>query len=134
MNDNDSPEKRDPAIEELLQNLGVPKEKIILETKARNTHEHATILCPLLGEQRFQHVLLVTSAMHMPRSMGVFKRLCPGIEFIPAPTDFRAPQRIPLPWYRRVTGFVPTPQNLLNFSEVSHEYLGIAYYKLRGWL
>jgi uncharacterized SAM-binding protein YcdF (DUF218 family) len=119
---------------ELLRSLGVPSEKIIVETNARNTHEHATILYPLLKEQRFRHVLLVTSAMHMPRSMGVFKRLCPGIEFIPAPTDFRAPERIPAPWYRTLKGFIPTPQNLLNFSEVMHEYLGIAYYKLRGWL
>ena len=74
---------------ELLESLGVPKDAIIKETKAMNTHEHATRLFPLLKERGFKRILLVTSAMHMPRSMGVFRRDCPGLQFIPAPTDFR---------------------------------------------
>lgn len=72
--------------------------------------------------------------MHMPRSLEVFRRLCPGLEFIPAPTDFRATERIPAPWYHELTALIPTPRNLLDFSQVMPEYLGIAYCKLRGWL
>jgi uncharacterized SAM-binding protein YcdF (DUF218 family) len=119
---------------ELLEMLGVPRAAIILETKARNTHEHATNLYPLLQEQGFKRVLLVTSAMHMPRSVGVFKQLCPGIEFVPAPTDFRATERVPAPWYHELTNVIPTPRDLLNFSEVMHEYFGIAYYRMRDWM
>jgi uncharacterized SAM-binding protein YcdF (DUF218 family) len=118
---------------ELLQFLAVPKSAILTETKARNTREHARNLQALLKERGFKRVLLVTSAMHMPRSMGVFKRLCPGTEFIPAPTDFRVPDSSAV-WYLEVFAPIPTPRQLLNFSEAMHEYFGIAYYKLRGWM
>ncbi|MGD1083633.1 MAG: YdcF family protein [Verrucomicrobiota bacterium] len=137
--DNDpagSPGQR-PAAEdmaELLEMIGVPKDAIILETKAENTHEHGVYLGPLLREKGFSRVLLVTSARHMPRSMGVFKKLCPGIEFIPAPTDFRAVELLPLPWYRHLEEIIPTPRSLVDFSDAMHEYLGMAYYKIRGWM
>jgi len=126
-----------PAAEdmaELLEMLGVPKDAIIKETKARNTHENATDLYPVLQERGFKRVLLVTSARHMPRSLGVFKRFCPGIEFTAAPTDFRVVDRVPAPWYHEMSKLIPTARNLLEFSEVLHEYFGIAYYRLRGWM
>lgn len=119
---------------EFLEMLGIPKDAIITETKSTNTREHARNLYPLLQNRGFKRVLLVTSAMHMPRSVGVFKRLCPGIEFIPAPTDFQVAERIPAPWYHQLTDFIPTPRHLVAFSEVMHEYLGMVYYKMRGWM
>jgi len=126
-----------PAAEdmaELLEMLGVPSEMIIKETKAKNTREHARNLYPMLQQRGFKRILLVTSARHMPRSMAVFNRLCPGIEFIAAPTDFQVTEKIPAPWYYGISGFIPTPRHLLDFSDVMHEYVGMAYYKLRGWM
>src|SRR6266576_722881 len=114
---------------ELLESMGVPRDSIIKETKAENTREHARNLYPLLRERGFKRILLVTSAMHMPRSMGVFRRGCPGIEFIPSPTDFRVVESN-TPWYRQVFAPIPTPHQLMNFSDAMHEYLGIAYYKV----
>jgi uncharacterized SAM-binding protein YcdF (DUF218 family) len=102
--------------------------------RSGSTHQHGTNLRALLEERNFRRVLLVTSAMHMPRAVGVFKKECAGIEFIPAPTDFRITDPIPAPWYQRLKAVVPTPSNLLLFSEAMHEYLGIAFYKLRGWM
>jgi uncharacterized SAM-binding protein YcdF (DUF218 family) len=125
------PEAED--MKELLVMVGVPADAIILETDAANTHEHAKNLQALLRERNFKRVLLVTSAMHMPRSMGVFKKDCAGIEFIPAPTDFRIAEQIPAPWYQDLKALVPTPSNLLLFSEAMHEYVGIAWYRVRGW-
>lgn len=119
---------------EFLEMLGVPKDAILKETQARNTHEHGVNLFPILQQRGFKHILLVTSAMHMPRSMGVFRRLCPGIDWTPAPTDFRVVQHISLPWYKRFSGFVPTPNAMAEFSAVAHEYVGMSYYKLRGWM
>jgi uncharacterized SAM-binding protein YcdF (DUF218 family) len=119
---------------EFFKLLGIPKDSILTEIKSENTHQHAVHLAPMLEQRGFKRVLLVTSAMHMPRSVGVFKRECPGIEFIAAPTDFRVVERSPMPWYRHLTAFLPTPRSLLDFSEVMHEYLGIAYYRLRGWM
>jgi uncharacterized SAM-binding protein YcdF (DUF218 family) len=124
-----------PAAEdmaELLENIGVPPGAILKETMSSNTHEHAANLPALLKEHAFKRVLLVTSALHMPRAMGVFKRSCPGIEFIPAPTDFRVVD-VERPWYREIINLIPTPSSYVQFSETMHEYLGLAYYWLRGW-
>ncbi|MDR3412359.1 MAG: ElyC/SanA/YdcF family protein [Formivibrio sp.] len=78
---------------------------------------------------------LVTSAMHMPRALGVFRKQYPAIEFIPAPTDYHATKpQIPTPWYRELISVVPTPGHFVVFSEAMHEYLGIAYYRMRGWM
>ena len=119
---------------EFLALLGIPTNSIVTEIKSENTREHAKYLYPVLQQRGFKRVLLVTSAMHMPRSVGVFRHLCPGIEFIPAPTDFRTVQRLPMPWYRHLVALIPTPRSLLDFCEVEHEYLGIAYYRVRGWI
>jgi len=126
-----------PAAEdmaELLEEINVPKDSILTETNSEDTHQHAKNLYPMFQTRGFKRVLLVTSAMHMPRSVGTFRRLCPGIDFIPAPTDFRVTERIPAPWYHQLTALVPTPRHLLDFSEVMHEYLGMAYYRLHGWM
>jgi len=119
---------------ELLEFFGVPKSAILLETASGNTREHARNLAPVFRERGFKRVLLVTSAMHMPRSMGVFRKYCPEVEFIAALTDYRAAKRIPGPWYRELARLIPTPSQLATFSEAAHEYLGIAYYRYREWM
>ena len=118
----------------LLEMVGVPKSVIVLETEAENTHEHGVNLCPMFAERQIKRVLLVTSAMHMPRSMGVFQRGCHAVEFIAAPTDFRATEPLPAPWYRQFAVLIPTPNNLVGFSDATHEYIGMLYYWLRGWI
>jgi uncharacterized SAM-binding protein YcdF (DUF218 family) len=128
-----APQAAAQTMAEFLEMLGVPKSAILTETKSANTRQHARNLQTVFQEQGFKRILLVTSAMHMPRSLGVFRRGCPGIEFIPAPTDFRVTERIPAPWYHEFKALVPTPANLVLFSEAMHEYLGIAWYKVRGW-
>jgi uncharacterized SAM-binding protein YcdF (DUF218 family) len=125
------PEAED--MKELLEMMGVPADAILLEAKASDTHQNAKNSLALLRERNFRRVLLVTSAMHMPRAMGVFKKNCGGIELIPAPTDFRTTERIPAPWYQKLKGLVPTPSNLVLFSDAMHEYVGIAVYRLIGW-
>lgn len=119
---------------EFLDLLGLPTNAVITEVKSENTYQHGVELSPVLKTRGFRRILLVTTAMHMPRSIGVFRQQCPAVEFIPAPTDFRITERIPAPWYRQLTNLIPTPSNLALFSEVMHEYLGIAYYRIRGWM
>jgi uncharacterized SAM-binding protein YcdF (DUF218 family) len=119
---------------EVLEMLGIPKSAIITETQSSDTHQHAIYVPPLLRQRGVKRVLLVTSAMHMPRSMLVFRKQCPDIEFIPAPTDFRITEGKPGRWYERVGALIPTPANLVMFSEAMHECVGIVYYKIRGWI
>lgn len=119
---------------ELLGLLGIPAAAVVTETRSENTHEHAQQLCPMLRQRGAVRVLLVTSAMHMPRAVGVFRQQCADVEFIPAPTDFRAPYQPPVEWYRSGASLLPTPRSLLDFSDAAHEYVGIAYYRMRGWM
>lgn len=118
---------------EFLNNLGVPKEAVILEKASQNTHEHAANLAPLFEEKKIKQVLLVTSALHMPRSVSVFRHDHPTITFIPAPTDFQCTVKLPRPWYHHLLAFIPTPSKLALFSEAMHEWVGLLYYKCRGW-
>ena len=118
---------------ELLEDLGVPQRAIVRENASRNTHDHGKNLAPLLQKEGIKRVLLVTSALHMPRSVAVFKRACPDVTFIPAPTDFRVVDA-PVPWYREILNLLPTPGSYLQFSETMHEYLGLPWYWVRGWI
>ena len=119
---------------DLLEMVGVPRAAIVLEKKSQNTHEHSVNLCPMFAERQIRRVLLVTSAIHMPRSLGSFQRGCPTVEYIPAPADFRTIQSLPVPWYRHAVALLPTPRSLADFTDASHEYLGMLYYRLRGWM
>lgn len=71
----------------LLQQAGVTAEQIVMEAKARNTHENFVLIKPLLPEAS-GHYLLVTSAFHMPRSVGIARKQ--GVNVIPYPVDYRA--------------------------------------------
>lgn len=68
----------------LLEDLGVPREKILVDDESRNTYENSRFAERTLGEGKT--VLLVTSAWHMPRARMLFERR--GLEVIPAPTDY----------------------------------------------
>lgn len=62
------------AISEILVKLGVPPEAIRIESASRNTRENARNVQPLIRELGAQRVLLVTSALHMPRALKIFKK------------------------------------------------------------
>jgi uncharacterized SAM-binding protein YcdF (DUF218 family) len=96
--------------------LGVPAEKLIPANRAIDTYGNAAEVQPLVKNQPF---LLVTSAVHMPRSMLIFQKL--GMKPIPAPGDFRYSSHYFL------SDFVPTGSNLTNMEATIHEYMGLAY-------
>ena len=119
----------------LLQQLDVPEQAIIQEPNSLNTYENAVNVRKILSARGIHRVLLVTSAMHMPRSLLIFKRQ--QIAAIPAPTDFlvtdnelqelASPQAILL-------NLLPDTERLYQFTRALREYIGIAVYRLRGWL
>jgi uncharacterized SAM-binding protein YcdF (DUF218 family) len=74
------------AIASLLQDMGISGERIVLETRSRTTAENAAYTASLAGAGDW---LLVTSAFHMPRAIGVFRK--GGLSVIAAPTDWRVP-------------------------------------------
>ena len=76
--------------ERILLQLGLPQEQIIVETQARTTKENAAYSAALCRERGYKNVLLLTSALHMPRSMQFFERYLGGhgIKVAAYPCDY----------------------------------------------
>jgi uncharacterized SAM-binding protein YcdF (DUF218 family) len=129
-----NPESED--LTKLLITMGVPEVDIIPESNSLNTRENAVNVQKILKAQNFKSILLVTSAMHMPRSMAIFRRL--GIKAIAAPTDYRISQ-LELDQPNRQTeaailSFMPNEECLSLTTQAIREYIGIFVYILRGWI
>jgi uncharacterized SAM-binding protein YcdF (DUF218 family) len=72
---------------ELLESLGIPKSRLIIERQSRNTLENAEFSKALVSPKPGERWLLVTSAYHMPRSVGLFRKA--GFPVEPYPVDWR---------------------------------------------
>jgi uncharacterized SAM-binding protein YcdF (DUF218 family) len=71
----------------LLENLGIPRERIVLEDRSRNTVENALFSKALAQPKPGERWLLVTSAHHLPRAIGAFRQV--GFTVEPYPVDWR---------------------------------------------
>jgi uncharacterized SAM-binding protein YcdF (DUF218 family) len=74
------------AMADLLVAEGVPKDRIVLEPWSRDTQENALYSTMLLEKLGATRVILVTSAVHMKRSVKEFASQ--GVDVVPAPVDF----------------------------------------------
>ncbi|HET9032087.1 MAG TPA: YdcF family protein [Dokdonella sp.] len=116
-----------PAMATFLHDLGVPESAMLLESESRTTRENALYSEKLLRARGINRVLLVTSALHMPRALATFRKL--GIDAIPAPTDFEA-EAPSGNWLMR---WLPDTDSLDFSSRAMKEYLGMWVYRIRGW-
>lgn len=129
------PESGDMA--EIAKTMGVPATAILQDTDSLNTYENAVNVKQILKSKGIEgDVLLVTSALHMPRSILIFKKQ--KIEVIPAPTDFLVTEKdleeIQGSWEAILLNMIPDAENLQNSTKTLKEYIGIVVYRLRGWL
>jgi uncharacterized SAM-binding protein YcdF (DUF218 family) len=123
--DSDAEPPSGESMRDMLVELGVPASQILTETTSRTTHEEAVIVRSMLQSRPVDHIVLVTSDLHMRRSLGAFR--AQGIEAIPAIAR-RPHDRIP--WE---LDFLPSDSGLGEAREVAREVLGIGYYTARGW-
>ena len=72
---------------QLWTGMGVPPERMVFETASRNTHENAVLARALAKPRPGETWLLITSASHMPRSVGVFRQA--GWTVVPWPVNYR---------------------------------------------
>jgi uncharacterized SAM-binding protein YcdF (DUF218 family) len=128
-----------PAAEmvEILRLVGVPEEALWLQPNSENTAEDAEFSAQILNENGIRRIILVTSAMHMPRAVALFEKQ--GFEVIPAPTDFGVTQRrwesLTAPNLEtQLINLLPNASNLGLTSAAMKEYIGMLVYRLRGWL
>lgn len=74
-------------VRQFFIDAGIAPDRIVIENDSRNTYENAEFTKALLKPTPDDRWLLVTSAYHMPRSIGVFRRV--GFDVVPYPVDFR---------------------------------------------
>jgi uncharacterized SAM-binding protein YcdF (DUF218 family) len=118
------PPETDYAVS-LFDLLGVPAERIVLESRSRNTAENAIFSKALVKPKPGERWLLITSAMHMPRAVGCFRKAAFVVE--PDPVDWHSAGAVS-PW--RV------PQRLLSgwsaIDAAAHEWVGLLAYWITG--
>jgi uncharacterized SAM-binding protein YcdF (DUF218 family) len=112
--------------EALFRDFGIPEERIVLEDRSRNTYENALFTKELVNPKPGQRWLLVTSAYHMPRSVGVFRAVgWSGI--IPYPVDWRTRG-----WQDAGLGFSGVSEGLKRFDIAAREWIGLTVYWMTG--
>jgi uncharacterized SAM-binding protein YcdF (DUF218 family) len=120
----------------ILEGLGISKDALWLEDQSQNTHENAVFSKKILDQRGIHKILLITSAVHMPRAVGLFRKL--GVEVIPLPVDYSVTQAEftfnQQDWLGKVMGLLPSIGNLSSTTNALKEYFGIFTYRLRGWL
>lgn len=122
---------------EILRLMNVPPEAIWLENLSQNTEENAAFSAVILKEKGVKKILLVTSAMHMPRSVALFE--AQGLEVIPAPTDYTITEAgwanmTSGGWQQVIINSMPSAGSLSLTTNVLKEYFGLLVYRLRGIL
>ena len=115
------------AMRDCLVSMQVPAERIILENKSRNTRENAKYALEVLQRHSLKHVGLITSARHMNRAVSCFKVV--GLDVAPLPCGHRLKTASP----SCLKSWVPSAGSLSAANGAIQEWLGIAWYKLRGW-
>jgi uncharacterized SAM-binding protein YcdF (DUF218 family) len=119
----------------IAEAFGVPSSAILQDPTSLNTHENAVNVRQILQDRGIDRILLVTSAMHMPRSIAIFRKQ--NINAIPAPTSFLVAeadlQNNPTP-QDVILSLLPDSESLNRFTRALKEYIGFGVYWLRGWL
>lgn len=106
--------------------LGIAPERITLERESRNTFENAVLTRQIVRPQPGERWLIVTSAWHMPRAIGIFRQA--GWEVTAYPTDFET----------RGTGrelwrpILPASRGLDLVDRMAREWLGLVAYRVGG--
>lgn len=113
----------------ILVLLGVPESAMILEDQSRNTEENARYTAGILKDKGINSFLLVTSAMHMPRSMRLFESQ--GFQPTPAPCDFGITQagwdELGATPQAFAVNLLPNVGSLSLSTLALKEYFGLAY-------
>jgi uncharacterized SAM-binding protein YcdF (DUF218 family) len=114
-------------VKEVLIAMGIKEKDIYLEEQARNTHENAVYTKQLLNPHLKEKMVLVTSAMHMPRAKACYDK--EGFKVVVYPADIK----------KKDTSagildlVIPQERNLSKFAELIREMAGFVIYKIVGF-
>jgi uncharacterized SAM-binding protein YcdF (DUF218 family) len=109
---------------DLLESIGLPRHRLILEKESRNTIENAVFSRDLVRPKPGERWLLVTSGYHMPRAIGVFRQV--GFDVEAYPVDWRtSADELWLP-------FDAVSHGLGRTDTAVREWMGLVAYRLSG--
>lgn len=111
-----------------LTQRGIPESALILENQSFTTYENALYSHQILTQRHIDTILLVTSALHMPRAVAVFQKQ--GLSVIPAPS----PAQIIVPSESEFSFWLPSARALAASRSIIKEYAGMLVYWMRGWV
>jgi uncharacterized SAM-binding protein YcdF (DUF218 family) len=118
-----SPFTEAQVVKRFWRDMGVDVEDAIFEDRSRNTYENAAYVRELAKPKQNERWLLVTSAIHMPRAVGVFRKA--GVPIVPYPVDFRTTGRLDDWSFPR---HAPAALDLIDSA--AHEWAGLVAYRL----
>jgi uncharacterized SAM-binding protein YcdF (DUF218 family) len=113
------------VIADALTKLGVPRDRIIVEDMSLTTHDQAILVTRLLKSRGVDRFVLVTSPMHMSRSVAVFR--AQHAEVVPSLAPLVAERS------RSQRSFMPNTESLGVSDEAVYDYAGFVYYWAHGW-
>ncbi|MDP3598860.1 MAG: YdcF family protein, partial [Nitrospirota bacterium] len=108
---------------DVLVSSGVPAGQVLVDPDSFSTFESAKHLAHTLAGRPF---LLVTSAGHMPRAIGVFRKA--GTSPLPVPTHYLTKRNA------LATQYFPSPTHLAYSDLAISEYAALAWYYMNGWM
>jgi uncharacterized SAM-binding protein YcdF (DUF218 family) len=110
---------------DLFGRLGVPRDRVIVERRSRDTTENAALTKLLVMPKAGEHWLLVTSAMHIPRAVGVFQMA--GFTVDACPVDYQTGDT-----EQPSTLFSALVNNIRKTNRAVHEWIGLLVYWIAG--
>lgn len=114
-----------PVTAAFMKSIGIDPNRILIEDRSRTTFENAIYSVQVAKPKEGERWLLVTSAWHMPRAIGVFEKA--GFPVIPYPVDFRVGGS-----FHGVRGFATISDGLRRFDVGAKEWAGLVAYYLAG--
>ncbi|HEX7883162.1 MAG TPA: YdcF family protein, partial [Afipia sp.] len=114
-----------PIAGDLLEDFGTPRGRIVLESESRTTAENASLTRKLVSPKPGERWLLVTSAFHMPRSIGAFRKA--GFDVEAYPVDWRTRG-----WSDALIPFSALSAGLARTDVAIHEWVGLIAYWATG--
>ena len=104
--------------------MDLAPERVIHEEQSRNTFENVQFSWQLIQPDDDENWILVTSAAHMPRSMGIFRKL--GWNVIPWPVDYQTSGDLEMAPELNMSG------RLAELDETVREWIGLVAYRFMG--
>jgi uncharacterized SAM-binding protein YcdF (DUF218 family) len=113
----------------LAQQLGVPNQAMILERVSHTTSDNAAHVSRLVRPSA--HIILVTSALHMPRAVRTFQRH--NLHITPYPCGYLTSLKLfAWPAHLGISELIPKIENLHRSTKALHEMVGLIIYQLLG--